>query len=123
MMAKYLAISFAIENVVRAPHPHTAALIRRARRVADYLQADCVGVAVRSRGDSKEGDANLEKQLNFARNLHITVEVFHAGNVAQAVVDFARAKNATQIYFEPRSAAVDIVMESYDPATDRPSGA
>jgi len=61
------------------------------------LQADCLGVAVR-RGDPKEGDTNLEKHLSFARNLHITVEVLHADNVAQAVVDFARTRNVTQIY-------------------------
>lgn len=74
-------------------HPHAAALIRRARRVADFLQAECLAVAVQ-----REDDAGLEKHLTFARNLHIDVEVVDAGDVAEAVVDFARRRQATQIY-------------------------
>jgi two-component system, OmpR family, sensor histidine kinase KdpD len=79
-------------------HPHTAALIRRARRIADYLQADCLAVAIRCPGETKESDSALEKHLNFARSLHIAVEVLNSTDVAQAVVDFARRSNATQIY-------------------------
>jgi two-component system, OmpR family, sensor histidine kinase KdpD len=79
-------------------HPHAAALIRRARRVADFLQAECLAVAVRCTGSSKDEDANLDKHLNFARNLHINVHVVEADSVAQAVVEFARSRQATQIY-------------------------
>ena len=79
-------------------HPHTAALIRRARRVADYLQADCLGIVVCCPDDRSDAEAHLQKHLSFARNLHVDVEVVHADDVAQAVVDFARKRNATQIY-------------------------
>jgi two-component system sensor histidine kinase KdpD len=88
-------------------HPHTAALIRRARRIADFLQAECLAVAVRSPADAKERES-LDKHLTFARNLHISVEVLDADEVAEAVVTFARGKGATQIYVsspdrQPRS--------------------
>ena len=79
-------------------HPHTAAVIRRARRVADYLQAECFAIAIRCPGDPKNAETNLDKHLSFARNLHIDVEVLNTDRVAQAVVDFARQKHASQIY-------------------------
>jgi two-component system, OmpR family, sensor histidine kinase KdpD len=79
-------------------HPHTAALIRRARRVADFLQAECIAVAVRCRGESEPQVASLEKHLNFARNLHTEVHILEAEAVASAVVDFARSRQVTQVY-------------------------
>ena len=79
-------------------HPHTAALIRRAHRVADYLQAGCFALAVRSSKVSGDQDVSLDKHLNFARNLHIATEVIDSDRVAEAVVEFARAKSITQIY-------------------------
>jgi K+-sensing histidine kinase KdpD len=53
---------------------------------------------VRCTGSSKEEDANLDKHLNFARNLQINVHVLDADSVAPKVVEFARLKQATQIY-------------------------
>src|SRR5712691_5757601 len=52
------------------PDPTSAALIRRGKRVADYLNADCFAVAVRSEADSHpaaspEQEA-LDRHLNFA---------------------------------------------------------
>jgi two-component system, OmpR family, sensor histidine kinase KdpD len=79
-------------------HPHSAALIRRARRVADFLQAECLGVAVTVSGRSTNGDATLDKHVNFARNLQIEVEVLESDAVAPAVVDFARRRRVSQIY-------------------------
>ena len=95
-----LAPSAAEERIVIhvTAHPHTAALIRRARRVADYLQAECLAVAVRIQNDRDDAESHLGKHLAFARNLHIAVDVLATDNVAQAVVDFARQKHATQIY-------------------------
>src|SRR5262245_4590800 len=55
------------------PTPASAALIRRGRRVSDYLQADCFAVCVAKSGDLSELDAEaraiMERQLNFARGL------------------------------------------------------
>lgn len=79
-------------------HPHAAALIRRARRVADFLQAECIAVAVRCRGESDTQVASLEKHLNFARNLHTEAHILEAEPIASAVVEFARSRAVTQIY-------------------------
>ena len=51
--------------------PVTAALIRRGRRVADYLRAECLAVYVSKSQDlsdlSSEERESLDRQLNFAR--------------------------------------------------------
>ena len=61
------------------PDPASAALIRRGRRVADYLRADCLAVYVsKAPGLSHLTDAErtgLERQLNFARGLQIETRV------------------------------------------------
>jgi len=84
------------------PDPLSAILIRRGRRVADYLQADCFAVAVERDADGRalpaaEREA-LDKHLNFARNLHIETRVLEGENVAETLVDFARRYQVTQIF-------------------------
>jgi two-component system sensor histidine kinase KdpD len=81
--------------------PSTAVLIRRGKRVADYLHADCLAVHVQrnSGGGAPETRSEaLEKHLCFARNLHIETHVLKGKNVARTIVDFAREQNITQIY-------------------------
>jgi two-component system sensor histidine kinase KdpD len=81
--------------------PATAALVRRGRRVADYLKADCFAVAVVPLDESRrmDGDAPdaLEEHLAFARRLHIDTRRLRAPDVAEALVDFARRNGVTQI--------------------------
>ncbi|HVN06617.1 MAG TPA: universal stress protein [Bryobacteraceae bacterium] len=81
--------------------PSTAVLIRRGKRVADYLHADCLAVHVQ-RGSARDGlraySGALEKHLSFARNLHIETHVLRGGDIARTIVDFARAQNITQIF-------------------------
>jgi len=82
--------------------PSTAALIRRGRRVADYLKADCFAVFIHRQIDLQglprvEREA-IERHLNFARNLHVETRVLQGENVAQALVNFARLHRITQIY-------------------------
>jgi two-component system, OmpR family, sensor histidine kinase KdpD len=74
--------------------PATAALIRRGRRVADYLKADCFAVAV----TPSSGAAQIERHLEFARKLHIETRVLESDNPAEAIVDFARRNAVTQIF-------------------------
>src|SRR5262249_37430513 len=61
--------------LVIGPDPSSAALIRRGRRVADYLRAECLAVHVADKEDLSDLTAkerqNLERHLNFARGLHI----------------------------------------------------
>ena len=76
--------------------PATAALIRRAKRVADYLHAECYAVYLRNEGTVQ---ASAEKHLNFARNLHIESRVIDAGpKPAVALVAFARVLGITQVF-------------------------
>ena len=82
--------------------PATAMLIRRGRRVADYLRAECVAVYVSPRGDltelpDPERDA-VERHLNFARNLHIETRVLQGVKPAATLVDFAHRRQMTQIF-------------------------
>ena len=83
-------------------HPSTAMLIRRGRRVADYLQADCFAIAVERGADharvSQAQRQALEKHLNFARNLHIETRILQGDDAAQTLVDFARLHQITQIF-------------------------
>jgi two-component system sensor histidine kinase KdpD len=81
--------------------PATAALIRRGRRVADYLSAECFAVAVvppaeAGRAQPRRPDA-LEEHLAFARRLHIDARRLSAQDVAETLVDFARRNGVTQI--------------------------
>ena len=82
--------------------PKTAMLIRRAKRVSDFLGAECFAVTVQPTGDLSglapaERDA-VEKHLNFARNLHIETRILDGDDVAEALVDFGRRNQVTQIY-------------------------
>jgi len=82
--------------------PSSAALIRRGRRVADYLKADCFAVCVLHDGSLRNVPASqreaLEKHMIFARNLHIDTSILEGEDVAQTLVDFARRHKITQIF-------------------------
>jgi len=81
--------------------PSTAVLIRRGKRVADYLHADCLAVHVQREsagGEPAAPNEALEKHLSFARNLHIETHVLRGRDVARTIVEFARDQNITQIF-------------------------
>jgi two-component system sensor histidine kinase KdpD len=78
--------------------PSTAVLIRRGKRVADYLQADCLAVHVERGPNARAHSEALEKHLCFARNLHIETHVLNGRDVAQTIVEFARNQQVTQIF-------------------------
>jgi two-component system sensor histidine kinase KdpD len=82
--------------------PSTAMLIRRGKRVADTLHADCFAVFVAEHSDLQtlppaRRDA-VERHLNFARNLHVETRVLVGSDHAQKLVEFARLHNARQIF-------------------------
>ena len=82
--------------------PSSAALIRRGRRVADYLQADCLAVCVLPDGGlpqlpPRQREA-VEKHLTFARNLQIEPSILPGEDVAKTLVAFARSHKVTQIF-------------------------
>ena len=81
--------------------PSTAMLIRRGRRVADYLHADCIALVVEKRTPSERQPmetAAIEKHLRFARSLRIETRVIESDDLAEAVVDFARLNQISQIF-------------------------
>jgi two-component system sensor histidine kinase KdpD len=82
--------------------PSTAMLIRRGRRVADYLHADCTALFVHqtpelSQLPAEEREA-VEKHLRFARSLQIETRILGGSNIAKTVVEFARQNQVTQIF-------------------------
>jgi two-component system sensor histidine kinase KdpD len=83
-------------------NPRTAMLIRRAKRVSDFLGAESFAVTVQPTGDLSSLSAaerrSIEQHLNFARNLHIETRILEGEDVAEVVVDFARRNQVTQIY-------------------------
>ena len=89
--------------------PTTAMLIRRGRRVADYLRAECFAIYISETGDlsglmESERDS-VQKHLNFARNLRIETRILQGQNSALALVEFARREKITQIFLmRPKSA-------------------
>src|SRR6202007_2874089 len=82
------------------PDPYTAVLIRRGRRRADFLGADCFAVVVwpLNRAKLPAGCAEaMQKHLGFAKNLHIETRTLDSEDPAEAILDFARGNQITQI--------------------------
>jgi two-component system sensor histidine kinase KdpD len=74
------------------PHPSAAMLIRRGRRVADYLGSPCTAVY-----SEKEAVA-MEPYLNFCRNLRITAEAVDGAELSRSVAAYAREHGITQVF-------------------------
>jgi two-component system sensor histidine kinase KdpD len=74
------------------PHPSAAMLIRRGRRVADYLGSPCTAVY-----GSKDAAA-MEPYLNFCRNLRIDAQPIPCANPPREVSDYAREHGITQVF-------------------------
>ena len=75
--------------------PSSAILIRRGKRVADYLHADCLAVHI---GEDSANREAVERHMTFARNLRIETHVIPGTDISSAVVSFARARGVTQIF-------------------------
>ena len=86
--------------------PSTTMLIRRGRRMADYLGAECFAVSVIPAGDRshspRQDGETLERHLNFARNLHIETRILEGDDATETIVDFARRNQITQILLSRR---------------------
>jgi two-component system sensor histidine kinase KdpD len=88
--------------LVIKPEPRSAALIRRGRRVADYLRAECLAVCVSTTGNLDDLPVDtrdeLDRLLNFARALLIETRVLRGDDAAKTIVNFARLHGVTQIF-------------------------
>jgi len=79
--------------------PSSAILIRRGKRVADYLHADCLAIHVAGGPMAYPNDReSVERHMSFARNLRIETHVVEAKDVPLAITDFARERGVTQIF-------------------------
>ena len=82
--------------------PVTIVLIRRGRRVADYLRAECLAIYVSPDASlgalTPETREAVERHLGFARNLRIHTEVVPGDDVAAGIVQFAHDHGVTQIF-------------------------
>jgi len=100
--------------------PKTAMVIRRAKRVSDFLGAECFAVTVQNTGDlsglaTADREA-IERHLNFARNLRIETRILEGDDVASTLVDFGRRNQVTQIFLtRPRRKTWPLAF-SIDPA-------
>jgi two-component system sensor histidine kinase KdpD len=88
--------------LVIGPDASSASLIRRARRVADYLRAECLAVYISKtpgfRDLTDRDRETLERNLNFARGLQIETRVLQGTDAAEAIATFARLHGVTQIF-------------------------
>ena len=75
-------------------------LIRRGKRVADYLHADCLAVHVERDlpGRGSAAKPARETSVLSPATLHIETHVLKGKDVARTIVDFAREQNITQIF-------------------------
>jgi len=83
----------------------TAMLLRRARRVADFLHAACVAVFVCPEREMSSLPApqrqGIERHLQFAENLRIETAIVHGKNHADALMEYARKNGVTQVFIGP----------------------
>jgi two-component system, OmpR family, sensor histidine kinase KdpD len=96
--------------LVLTPDPASAALVRRGRRVADYVRADCLAVYVAKNEDLSDLPVDqresLERNLNFARGLRIETRVLQGADTAETIVNFARLHGITQIFVTRQKSTV-----------------
>jgi two-component system sensor histidine kinase KdpD len=106
--------------ILVTPNPKSAMLIRRAKRVSDFVGAECFAAAVVPTGDLTglpEPDREaVERHLNFARNLHIETWILEGDDIASTLVDFGRRNEVTQIYVTRPSGKSWLPALSRDPA-------
>jgi two-component system sensor histidine kinase KdpD len=79
---------------------YSSVLIRRGRRRADFLGADCFAVAVLPSNENKLPPGcreAIQKHLKFAKNLHVETRTLESNDPADALLDFARRNQITQI--------------------------
>jgi two-component system, OmpR family, sensor histidine kinase KdpD len=83
-------------------NPNTAMLIRRARRVSDFLEAEGFAVAVQAPDDLRrmtdQDREAIKRHLNFARNMRIETRILEGSDLAQTLINFAHDNQVTQIF-------------------------
>jgi two-component system sensor histidine kinase KdpD len=82
--------------------PETAMLIRRAKRISDFLEGECFAVTVHRSGDlskmNEDEREKIERHLNFARNLRIETRILEGKDIGRLLVEFAHRNEISQIF-------------------------
>jgi two-component system, OmpR family, sensor histidine kinase KdpD len=103
--------------ILATADPETAMLIRRAKRVGDFLGAECFAAAVQPSSDLRrmpeEKREMIERHLNFARNMRIETRILEGNDTAQSLVEFARRNQITQIFLARPRKQSWIRLDSY----------
>ncbi len=96
--------------------PSTAGLIRRGKRVADYLHGECFAVCVAKDEEMSEMPAaereQVERHIGFARNLHIETSVIAGADVAKSLTQFAQQNRITQLFLCRSTRDRDRIIEN-----------
>ena len=94
--------------------PSADHLIRRAARIASRTHGELLGVHVRSDDGLRADDDHVGKQRRLLEEMGGTYHETAGSDVAAALVDFARAENATQLVLgaSRRSRASELVRGS-----------
>jgi two-component system, OmpR family, sensor histidine kinase KdpD len=96
--------------------PSTASVIRRGKRVADYLHADCYAVYVARDPDLADLPADkreaVERHIGFASNLHIATCMMPGRDVAKSLAEFAREHRITQLFLSRTSPDLERIIEN-----------
>jgi len=82
------------------PSPTSAKVVRAAKRLASALRADWIAASVETPATaslSARSRQLLEQNLSLAERLGAEVASLHGGSVAETIVEYARARNATKI--------------------------
>ena len=92
------------ETLLVAIHqrPTAGCAIRRARRTAERIGAECYAVYVAPDEDwtgiSTQDRATIEQHLDLARTLHLETHVLHGSHVARTLADFAVRHRVTRFF-------------------------
>jgi two-component system sensor histidine kinase KdpD len=96
--------------------PSTAGVIRRGKRVADYLHADCYAVYVARDPDLADLSADkreaVERHIGFASNLHIATCTMPGRDVAKSLAEFAREHRITQLFLARTSPDLERIIDN-----------
>jgi two-component system, OmpR family, sensor histidine kinase KdpD len=81
-----------------SPQFDASAIVASGRRNADRFHGDLYAVFVRNQNLTPEEEAQVERNLQIAREAGAQVEVLNEEDPVEAILDFARAKRVTQIF-------------------------
>ncbi len=81
------------------PRANAQEMLETARVIAERFHAEIFAVYVRQTGLSASDETAIHEKLNLARASGAKIEVLDSDDPTQALLDFARSRGITQIFF------------------------